>query len=793
MKFVVPIITSKELMLEDFTVDLHQIFADSPLAFYICNTKGQFTYFNNAAINLWGKTPVLNQDFWYDPWEIFNPDGSKMNKGDSPMGKTLKEGIAQKKAKLVVERFDGERRNLLVYPRPIYDDKGKLIGAHNTLVDITGQQEAHIRKEFLSAIVDSSEDAIISKDLKGIITSWNKGAERIFKYSEEEIIGKSIKMLIPKSRWKEEELILDSIARGNRVEHFETVRIDKFGNEVPLSLTVSPVKDLNGIVIGASKVGRDITDKLKVEEKHSILSAIVESSEDAIISKDLSGTIMSWNNGAEKIFGYTENEVLGKSITILIPKNRLQEEKMIIDNIKQGKKIDHFDTVRLTKDGEKIYISLTVSPVKDSRGNIIGASKIGRDISSSIAAKEEIEKQAKKFQILNSVGKSISKNMNVQVVLQKVTDATTKLTGAAFGAFFYNHENEQGEVMMLYTLSGAPREAFEKFGMPRHTKVFKPTFVGQGVIRSNDITQDPRYGQNLPHHGMPEGHLPVVSYMAVPVVSKSGVVIGGLIFGHPEKGVFNSEHEDLVKNIAAQAAVSIDNSRLFEKVKFLSDKKDEFIALASHELKTPLTTIKGYLQLLDKRENDSMSELFLRKSLYQVNKLNSLVEDLLNMSRIESGKLDYQIEFFDIRKLLLEVIETAGYTYQTHKIISDIGESPIFIEADKQRIEQAVFNLVGNAIKYSPKEDEVFLNLKMVGERVQVSVMDKGIGLTEEQQKKIFSRFYRAENTKGISGLGLGLYLTKQIIDRHKGELKAVSKSGEGSTFQFTLPLAQGE
>lgn len=793
MKFVVPFTTGKEtgkqIMLEDYTIDLHHIFADSPLAFYICNTKGYFTYFNNAAIALWGKTPEINEDLWHEPWKIYGSDGSEISLEDSPMAKTLKNGTVQKKAKLIVERNDGSTRNLLVFPRPIYDDKGKLLGAHNTLVDITDQHEAHIRREVLSAIVDSSDDAIISKDLNGIITSWNKGAERLFKYSEEEIVGKSIKMLIPRSRWKEEELILGSIANGNRVDHFETVLIDKKSNEILLSLTVSPAKDLNGHVIGASKVARDITDKLKVEEKQSILSAIVESSDDAIISKDLNGTIMSWNNGAEKIFGYSENEVLGKPITILIPKNRLKEEKAILNNIKEGKKVDHFETIRLNKQGEKINISLTVSPIKDSRGNIIGASKIGRDITARIRAKEEIEKQVKKFQILNSVGKSISKNMNVQVVLQKVTDATTKLTGAAFGAFFYNHENEQGEAMMLYTLSGAPREAFEKFGMPRHTKVFKPTFAAQGVIRSEDITQDPRYGHNKPYNGMPHGHLPVVSYMAVPVVSRSGDVIGGLIFGHPDKGVFKEEHEDLVTNIAAQAAVSLDNSKLFEKVKSFSDKKDEFIALASHELKTPLTTIKGYLQLLYKKENDPMAELFVRKSLYQVNKLNSLVEDLLNMSRIEAGKLDFNIESFDIKKLLVEIIETAGYSYQTHEIIADLGEAPVLIEADKERIEQAILNLLGNAVKYSPAANQVLIILKVMDEKVQVIVKDKGIGLSEEQQKKIFSRFYRAENTTGISGLGLGLYLTKQIIDRHKGEIRVESKSGEGSTFLFTLPL----
>ncbi|WP_408641380.1 sensor histidine kinase [Salinimicrobium sediminilitoris] len=160
------------------------------------------------------------------------------------------------------------------------------------------------------------------------------------------------------------------------------------------------------------------------------------------------------------------------------------------------------------------------------------------------------------------------------------------------------------------------------------------------------------------------------------------------------------------------------------------------------------------------------------------------------MSRIESGQLNFRLEVFDIKEMLREIIETFSYSSQSHRVIEDLGNNPVIIRGDRQRIEQAILNLITNAIKYSPKAEEIFINLEVVDEKMTLRVRDKGIGLTGEQQQQLFTRFYRAEDTKGISGLGLGLYLTKQIIDRHGGIIEVSSEYGEGSEFSFTLPLA---
>jgi PAS domain S-box-containing protein len=309
---------------------------------------------------------------------------------------------------------------------------------------------------------------------------------------------------------------------------------------------------------------RDVTDRVKAEETSSRLAAIIESSDDAIISKTLKGIITTWNKGAERVFGYTAPEVIGKSIEILIPAERLAEEPEILRKLKCGERIDHYETIRVRKDGMRIDISISVSPVRDASGRIIGVSKIARDITERKQVEQALRDEAQVLEFVNKTGNSISAQLDLQSLVQLVTDTATQITGAQFGAFFYNVIDESGEAYTLYSLSGATQEDFENFGTPRNTPVFNPTFQGEGVVRSADITKDPRYGAMAPHHGMPKGHLPVKSYLAVPVNSGSGEVIGGLFFGHPEPNVFNERAEKVLVAIAAQAAIAIDNARLYE-------------------------------------------------------------------------------------------------------------------------------------------------------------------------------------------------------------------------------------
>jgi len=243
----------------------------------------------------------------------------------------------------------------------------------------------------LAAIVSSSDDAIASKTLEGIVTSWNQAAERMFGYAPSEIIGNSITMIIPADRQSEEQDILARIARGESIAHFETLRRRKDGSILPVSVTISPLRDADGRIIGASKIARDISEKQRADQSRALLSAIVESSDDAIITKDLDGTITTWNSGAERIFGYSAAEIVGKPVLLLIPEELHPEEERILSRIRRGERIDHFETRRRRKDGRLLHVSLSVSPLRDSQGRIVGASKIARDISERSRVQEQLK------------------------------------------------------------------------------------------------------------------------------------------------------------------------------------------------------------------------------------------------------------------------------------------------------------------------------------------------------------------------------------------------------------------
>jgi PAS domain S-box-containing protein len=523
-------------------------------------------------------------------------------------------------------------------------------------------------------------------------------------------------------------------------------------------------------------------------EQRSMLAAIIDSSEDAIISKNLDGIITSWNKAAERLFGYTSEEAVGSHVTMLIPQERREEEQMIISSLRAGKRVEHYQTIRLTKTGKEVHISLTVSPVKNSKGIIIGASKIARDITKQKEAEAIIDKYTHQLELLNSVGKTISAELNINVILQKVTDATTNLSGAAFGAFFYNKVDVKGEAYLLYTLSGAPKEAFEQFGAPRNTDVFNITFRGEGILRSDDITKDPRYGKNPPHKGMPEGHLPVVSYLAVPVVSGTGAVIGGLFFGHPKARMFTKEHENLVVAIASQAGIALDNAKLYEDIHELNAKKDEFISFASHELKTPLTTISGYLQLAEKAPESASN--FLPKINKQVVRLSAIINDLLDISKIQAGKLDLNLTRASLQSILKEGIETIKQVAPDFEIETEIPTEDIMVMVDSQKISQVLINVLTNAVKYSSAKSKILISAIQLGNQVRISVQDWGIGIAPKFLDKIFTRFYRvAKSSNKAEGLGLGLYISREIIEGHHGRIWVESEEGKGTIFHIDFPV----
>jgi signal transduction histidine kinase/DNA-binding response OmpR family regulator len=396
---------------------------------------------------------------------------------------------------------------------------------------------------------------------------------------------------------------------------------------------------------------------------------------------------------------------------------------------------------------------------------------------------------------LNEVGALVSSDLDRSKVVQAVTDAATELTTAEFGAFFYNLVNESGESYTLYTISGVPRDAFSTFPMPRNTEVFEPTFKGTGVVRSDDITADPRYGRNAPYHGMPPGHLPVRSYLAVPVKGRSGSVIGGLFFGHSEVGRFTGHHERLAVGIASWAAMALENASLYTSVQEASRLKDDFLASLSHELRTPLNAILGYARLLrsgmvppDKQQKA------LETIERNVTSLTQIVEDVLDVSRIVSGKVRLNVQTVDFPAIVRSAIDSIALAAEAKGLrletVLDPKAGPV--SGDPERLQQVLWNVLSNAVKFTNRDGKVQVRLARVDSHVEVVVSDTGVGIAPEFLPHVFERFRQADSgiTRERGGLGLGLSIARQLTEMHGGTIDASSGGpGTGATFRLRLPL----
>jgi PAS domain S-box-containing protein len=544
---------------------------------------------------------------------------------------------------------------------------------------------------------------------------------------------------------------------------------------------------------------RDVTKDKQAFAAQAYLAAIVNSADDAIIAKNLDGVIQSCNAAAERLFGYSSEELVGRPVRILIPPERQLEEDDILAKLRRGERVEHFETIRVAKDGRRLELSLTISPVRDESGAIVGASKIGRDITALRQAEAErmrlLQEQVLVTDTLNRVGAIVASALDRGKVVQAVTDAATELTTAEFGAFFYNLVNEAGESYSLYTISGVPRDAFSSFPMPRNTDVFAPTFAGSGVVRSADITQDSRYGRNAPHHGMPPGHLPVRSYLAVPVKGPAGDVIGGLFFGHSSPGRFAEQHERLALGIASWASVALENARLYASVQDASRIKDEFLASLSHELRTPLNAILGYARMLragivapDKK--DKAIDTIERNA----SSLTQIVEDVLDISRIVSGKIRLNVQSVEFPEIVRSAVDAVVPAADAKGVRIETALDPHAapVSGDPERLQQVLWNLLSNAVKFTNRGGRVHVRLERVDSHVALTVSDTGIGIAREFLPHVFERFRQAD--AGIArergGLGLGLSIARQLTEMHGGTIEVSSGGlGQGATFRLKLPL----
>ena len=505
-------------------------------------------------------------------------------------------------------------------------------------------------------------------------------------------------------------------------------------------------------------------------DARSYLAAIVESSEDAILSKDLNGIIQSCNAAGERIFGYPAEELIGRPVHILIPPERQEEESLILSRIRAGERVDHFETVRVRKDGRRIVISLTVSAVRDQAGNIVGASKVARDITERKRAEAALAAQQAWFSItLNSIADA--------VITSDPNGLITYLNTAAEALTGWPIADAMGRPLddVFRIVDERTRRPIENPALTVLRTGHGATLDGQTVLFSRDGTEH------------------AIADSAAPIRDAQETILGVVL-------VFRDVEHQRAEVAARQAAVA-ERERLLAaertaraEAERASRIKDEFIAMVSHELRTPLNAILGWTQLMARTPGDLALldrglDVVARNTRLQA----QLVSDLLDISRIVEGKLTLEMRSLDVREVVSDAIDTVAQDAAANglTLTGQLDDAPVYVAGDPARLQQVVWNLLSNAIKFTPSPGEITVALRRTDGHVEITVADTGAGIRPDALPHIFDRFHQADRsiTRRFGGLGLGLAIVKSLVELHGGRVRADSAGeGTGSTFTITLP-----
>lgn len=607
----------------------------------------------------------------------------------------------------------------------------------------------------------------------------------------------------------------------------------------------------------------DIDNRKQAEQglrgSEAYLRNLLDSTAEAFYAVDTDGTTTLCNRAFLNMLGFErEEDAVGRKLHDVIHHSHpdgshyAKADCPVYRGASTGEPAHVSDELFFKLDGSSFPVEYRVSPLFDG-GELRGAICTFVDISERQAAdralretESELRSRSEALQVLNRAGATVAADVDVSVVVQTVTDAGVELTGAQFGAFFYNVLNEAGESFTLYTLAGVPREAFAKFPMPRNTAIFAPTFNGDGTVRSDDITKDPRYGHNAPYRGMPEGHLPVRSYLAVPVRSRTGEVLGGLFFGHAETAVFDARAEELMAGLAAQASVAIDNARLYqaaqweigqrrkaeedlqqlnatlesriaEEVERRAKAEDalrqaqkmeavgQLTGGVAHDFNNLLTVIIGGIDTIKRSQPDD--EVRIQRAadmaLQGAQRAASLTSRLLAFSRrqpLAPQPSDLNLVMRSMTELLHR---TLGETVELEGVLAPRLWT---VDVDQNQLESAILNLALNARDAMPEGGRLTIETAnaaldqgyvdtdaevIPGQYVMVSVSDTGAGMDKATLERVFEPFF---TTKEVGkGTGLGLSMIYGFVKQSGGHVTLYSEPGEGTSVKLYFPRFFGE
>jgi PAS domain S-box-containing protein len=532
------------------------------------------------------------------------------------------------------------------------------------------------------------------------------------------------------------------------------------------------------------------------------LAAIVESSDDAIISKDLNGIVQSWNQAAERIFGYTADEMIGTSIRRIIPDDRQHEEDAVLSAIRAGRRVDHFETVRRARDGRLLPISLTVSPILDAAGVVTGASKIARDISDRKQAEQQAARAVQRDAFLAEATLLLTSSLDHERTLRMLARLAVPYL-ADFCAF--DVVDQEGALLRVAIAHVLPEKAqlaedlraeYEDPDAPtspqqvmrRRAAAFIPEFTDETIAASTRGVNGERFTKFR--------QLGVISYLCVPVVAHDRA-LGALTLATSESGRrLTDEDLRIAQDLATRAALAIEVAQSYQQLQSANRLKDEFLATLSHELRTPLNAVLGYARML---QTGAIATEKVPQALEVIDRnasaLAQMVEDVLDVSRIVLGKARLKVEPTDIAAVVEDAIATVRPAVEAKGIVlrCTLGHGTATVLGDQSRLQQVVWNILSNAVKFTPRGGRIDVRVVQTDAQMQIVISDTGIGFPPAFRQHVFERFRQAESgpSRLHGGLGLGLAIARHIVEMHGGTIDADSAGeGTGATFTVSLPLS---
>lgn len=725
---------------------------------------------------------------------------------------------------------------------PVPDQNGMPVGVLAIVVETTDRvlaersrdavrAEMRVERDRAQKVLDAIGEAFVLLDREFRLIDLNAEAARLEGRPLDQVIGKTHWEAHPDADPRVGELFREAMAEQVPVAHDHCYRWAD-GRVTWIDMRAYPVGD------GLAVFYRDITETRLAEHARAAQeaerSAILAQLAEGVIVADRDGRITFVNDAAERLHGtrllgvapddYSQSYRLLTEAGDPYPPRDLPLARAVI----AGETVTDARWLIHRPDGSRVVATGSARPIIDARGDRVGAVLTIRDDTESAEAERQLLEESRSLETLNRTAAALAGELDLERLVQMMTDAGVVLTGAQFGAYFHNLMDETGERLHLFTLSGADRAAFETLGRPRATAIFGPTFRNEGVIRSADILADPRYGRNAPHRGMPEGHLPVRSYLAVPVVARSGHVLGGLLFGHPEPGRFSERHERLIVGLAGQAAIAIDNARLFEAVQDARETLEQRIEQRTHELNVAhdalrqsqkmeavgqltggiahdfnnlLTGVIGSLDLMQRKMAAGRSDgidRHLDAAVASAGRAAALTHRLLAFSRRQP--LDPRT--VDVPRLVGSMEDMLRRTIGEQIALDIAIDDPLWPTlCDPHQLESALLNLVINARDAMPDGGRVTIGATNVridpagddlegearaGAYVCIAVSDTGIGMDAATIERAFEPFF---TTKPIGqGTGLGLSMIYGFARQSGGHARIDSEPGLGSTIRLYLP-----